>query len=316
MKSKNRLLTLLILSAGAGAVTAAINQTIKISAISKHLLNESDALLYKWRLGDIHYTKAGSGQPLVLIHDLDFASCGYEWNMLIHSLKEHYTIYTIDLLGCGRSEKPNLTYTNYLYVQLLCDFIRTEIGHKVNVIATGESTSFVTMACYSHSELFDKLMFINPESLINYCKVPGKYGKAYKLILDLPLIGTLLYSIACNRKHLSETFLKKHFYNPRSIRPVFIDKYYESAHLGDHPKAFYSSLKCNYAKCNIVNALKKIDNSIYIIGGMEKTSIKQIIEEYKLWNPAIEYTFIPNTKHLPQLENPCKLLEYIYIFFS
>lgn len=316
MKNKNRLLTLLILAAGAGAATAVINKTIKISATSKHLLDEQRPLSYRWRLGNIYYTKAGSGKPLLLIHDLDFASSGYEWNLLINSLKEHYTVYTIDLLGFGRSEKSNLTYTNYLYVQLLCDFVKSEIGCRTNVIATGESSSFVTMACSSSPDLFEKLMFINPESLLNFCLVPGKHGKMYKFILDLPLVGTLLYNIASSRSLLTETFRTKYFYNPYSVRPIFIDKYYESSHLGEYPKAVFSSLKCNYAKCNIVNALKSIDNSIYIIGGNTKEDIKESIQEYKTYNPAIEYSLIQNTRHLPQLENPSKLLEYIYIFFS
>ena len=64
----------------------------------------------------------------------------------------------MDLLGCGRSEKPNLTYTNYLYVQLISDFIQSEIGHRTDVIATGSSSSLIVMACANRSELFDLLI--------------------------------------------------------------------------------------------------------------------------------------------------------------
>ncbi|RGY97400.1 alpha/beta fold hydrolase [Clostridium sp. AM58-1XD] len=316
MKNKNRLLTLLILSAGAGAATAVINKAIKLSAASKHLLDEQHPFYFKWRLGDIYYTKSGSGQPLLLVHDLDYASSGSEWSAIINSLREHFTVYTIDLLGCGRSEKPNLTYTNYLYVQLLCDFIKSEIGHRTNIITTGESVSFVTMACNTEPDLFDRLMFINPKSLMDYCQVPGKHGKMYKFFLDLPLFGTLFYNIASSRRQLEELFRRKYFYNPYVVRPLYVDKYYEAAHLGECPKAVFSSLRCNYAKCNIVNAFKKINNSIYIIGGKANEDISEVIDEYKAYNPAIEYSLIPNTRLLPQLENSAKVLEYIYIFFS
>lgn len=141
MKTRNKLLTLLILSAGAATATAFINKAIKISATSKNVLNDPKSLCYKWRLGNIHYTKSGNGKPLLLIHDLTPASSGYEWTPLVNKLSENYTVYTIDLLGCGRSEKPNLTYTNYLYVQLLSDFIKSEIGHRTDVIATGASAA-------------------------------------------------------------------------------------------------------------------------------------------------------------------------------
>ena len=75
---------------------------------------------------------------------------------MIPMLKDHYTVYTIDLLGCGRSEKPNLTYTNFLYVQLISDFIKSEIGRRTDVVAVGASSSILTMACAYNPDLFDQ----------------------------------------------------------------------------------------------------------------------------------------------------------------
>ena len=57
MKSKNRLLTLMILAASAAAATAVLNKCIKITATSKNLLTQSKSLCFKWRFGTIHYTK-------------------------------------------------------------------------------------------------------------------------------------------------------------------------------------------------------------------------------------------------------------------
>ena len=51
MKTRNKLLTLLILSAGAATATAFINKAIKISATSKNVLNDPESMCYKWRLG-------------------------------------------------------------------------------------------------------------------------------------------------------------------------------------------------------------------------------------------------------------------------
>ena len=248
MKAKNKLLTLLILSAGAAAGTAAINKFIKMTAISRNLLAEPQSLCYKWRLGNIHYTKAGSGKPLLLIHDLNAVSSGYEWKQLISLLQEDYTVYTIDLLGFGRSEKPNMTYTNYLYVQLISDFIKSEIGHRVNVIATGESASIPVMACANNPELFDQLMFINPLSLLNFSLFPGKTARMYKFILDIPVLGTLLYHISCSKHTLTQEFATRGFYNPYLVKSTCIDSYYESAHLGNSPKSVYASIRCNYTK--------------------------------------------------------------------
>ena len=316
MKTRNKLLTLMIVSSGAAAGTALLNKCIAISASSKNILSEPASCCYKWRLGNIHYTKAGSGKPLLLIHDLTSASSGFEWNFISAKLSEAFTVYTIDLLGCGRSEKPYLTYTNYLYVQLISDFIKSEIGHRTDIIATGASSSLVTMACNNSPELFNQILFINPESLAACGQIPGKYSKFYKGFLDLPILGSLIYNIANSKEALKKEFAIDYFYNPYSVKASFIDAYYEAAHLGGSPKSIFASVKCYYTKCNINNALKKIDNSIYILGGSEVENIDQIIQEYKEVNPAIESSLIANTKKLPQMENPSEVLNIIHMFFA
>ena len=51
-----------------------------------------------------------------------------------------------------------------------------------------------------------------------------------------------------------------------------------------------------------------------MIGGEKEKDIKTTIENYKYYNAAIEEVYIPNTKHLPQLETPDEILEQIKIF--
>ena len=70
MKSKNKIITAVLLAVGAATGTALVNKYIKVSATSKKLLSHPEPSIYKWRLGDIYYTKTGTGKPLLLIHDL------------------------------------------------------------------------------------------------------------------------------------------------------------------------------------------------------------------------------------------------------
>lgn len=316
MQTKNKLLTLLVLSAGAAASIAAINKFIKVTAISKNILAEPEALCYKWRFGNIHYTKAGTGKPLLLIHNLNAASSGYEWNQMIPLLQEKYTVYTIDLLGCGRSEKPNMTYTNYLYVQLISDFIKSVIGHRTDIIASGESASIPVMACGTNPELFDQIMLVNPLSLLNSSMMPGKTAKIYKFCLDLPIIGTLIYHIASSRQNITDKLSANWFHNPYFVKAAQVDACYEAAHLGTSPRALYASVKCNYTKCNISNTLKKIDNSIYLVGGGDFEDMEERLNEYKNLNPAIETAIIPDAKALPHAETPTAFYKLVQTYFQ
>ena len=89
----------------------------------KDLLKSTASNYYNWRFGKIYYTKQGTGSPVLLIHDLTIYSSAYEWEALVKQLEKNHTVYCIDLPGCGRSDKQHITYTNYLYVQAISDFI-------------------------------------------------------------------------------------------------------------------------------------------------------------------------------------------------
>lgn len=309
MKTKNKLLTLMMLTGSACITIGSINKFIQIKATSKEYLGSKKSLCYKWRLGNIHYTKEGTGQPLLLIHNLSASSSGYEWHQLVPFLKDHYTVYTIDLLGCGRSEKPNLTYTNYLYVQLITDFIKSVIGHRTSIIASLESTLIPIMACSSNPDIFDQLLLINPPSIQECKQFSGHTSKIYKKLLDTPLIGTLLYNISSSKKELINYFKTIGFFNPYNTTHKLINTYYESAHLGLSPKSVYASVRCNYTKCNISHALKKINNSIYVISNSDKLN-------YHLYNSSIEFISINETKALPQLEKPHTLSKIIKTYLG
>ena len=76
---------------------------------------------YHWRFGDIYYTKKGKGSPILLIHDMLPGGSGYEWGKIEDDLALEHTVYNLDLPGCGRSEKSGITYTNFVYVQAICN---------------------------------------------------------------------------------------------------------------------------------------------------------------------------------------------------
>ena len=85
-----------------------INKFVYFSATLDNLLSNPSGSYYEWKFGKIYYIKKGDGKPLLLIHDLTTSSSAYEWNKVIDKFSKTNTVYCLDLLGCGRSDKPNL----------------------------------------------------------------------------------------------------------------------------------------------------------------------------------------------------------------
>lgn len=316
-KAKKRLLTSSILITASTAAIYIINKMINASAVFKNLLSPQDNNFYEWRFGNIYYKKSGNGEPILLIHDLNVYGNDYEFSKLTHELEKNHTVYTIDLLGCGRSDKPKITYTNFLYVQLITDFVKNVIKQKTNVIVSGLSSSFVIMTCLNDNNVFEKIMMISPEDLAVLNKTPTKQSKIAKFMLELPIIGTLLYHMIVCKPNVELLFTEKYLFNPFHTEQSYIDTYYESAHKeNSNGKYLQSSITGNYVYCNIAHALKEINNSIFILSGEKTEGIQETTALYKSLNSSIESELIEKAKQMPHMENPKKVLEIIDIFFS
>lgn len=315
-KYMDKKLTTTVLLAGTSvAAIHGINRVHTSLCTVKNLLNNSENYYYEWRFGKIRYQKKGSGSPLLFIHDLTVGSSNYEFHRLINNLTEKHEVYSLDLLGYGMSDKPAMTYTNNLYEQLITDFIKNVIGRKTSVVVTGESVPFVIMSCHNYPDIFNKMIYINPQSLYLQNQIPSRQTSLFKLLIESPVIGTFIYHLFSNRPSIEKAFYQTNFYNPEEVREKYVYNYLEAAHLGGYNSKYaFASYTGKYMNMNILNELKEINNSILIIGGEKEKEIKTIIENYKYYNASIEECFIPETKHLPQLEAPDEILEQIRIF--
>ncbi len=289
-----------------------INKFIDSTSEIKNLLHTNSGHYFEWRYGSIFYTKHGKGSPILLIHDLHPASSSFEWIKLIQKLEKTHTVYAIDLLGCGHSDKPNLTYTNYMYVQLITDFAKKIIGERTNIIATGDSCSFALMAANMEHTVFGKLFFISPPSLDSLQKNPSKKNNFLKNILETPVVGTFFYNILMMESNIDHLFEEEYYQKKELISVKMKDTYYESAHT-KHSGGRYllGSILGNYTNINIIPALKRIENPIFLIGNRETDESFQILDSYIKYDERIETAYISNCKKLPQLEAPDKLYKIL-----
>lgn len=313
MKQKGKTIVVL---AGLAAVTIHIINRVQYSRSTiKNVLACTENCYYEWRFGKIRYIKKGSGSPILLLHDLTVGSSSYEFHKLIDTLSKNHEVYALDFLGYGLSDKPNMTFTNYLYVQLLVDFIKNVIGHKTDILACGDAAPVCIMTCHNEPELFNKLILINPQSLYHLNQIPSKRTKILKVLFDTPILGTFIYNMLTTRNMFEKSFREEYFSNPYSIEEKDILSYIEAAHTPDYNSKYsFASYTGKYMNCNIVHALKEINHSIYIIGGEDKTDNHTIIDNYVYYNSAIETDFISKTKQLPHLEKPEEVLSMIELF--
>ena len=164
------------------------NEYIMKIATSKDLLKKDNGEYYSFKYVKVFYKVSGEGKPIILIHDINESSSSMEWCHLEKELSKTNKVYTIDLLGCGRSDKPKLNYNSFLYVQLINDFIRDVIGEPTDIIATGKSVSPVIMSTKLREEGVDRIILINTADLVELGDIPERFAKLKKSVITCPII--------------------------------------------------------------------------------------------------------------------------------
>lgn len=312
MSKNNTFKKIVIGAVTIGAAMYAANELIIKFANSKNLLKKDEGKYYSFNYGNIFYKVSGEGEPVLLIHDINECSSGMEWVYLEKKLSQTHKVYTIDLLGCGRSDKPKLTYNSFLYVQLITEFIRDVIGEPANIIATGKSVAPVIMAAKLKEELVKRIMLINPSDLADLNNVPSTFDKVKKYLFSCPLLGTFLYHMLHTNDCVFNEFLNNYFSDANADFSELCEYYYESAHKDKSgSKYLYASIEGRSLNLNINHGLKILDKDIIVVSGNDYYESDYVPAEYAELNENVECISIMETSYLPQLEAPTKVMDII-----
>jgi pimeloyl-ACP methyl ester carboxylesterase len=163
----------------------------------------------------IHYTKQGTGSPLILVHG--FAGSLYTWRHLIPLLAGNYTVYAYDMLGFGFSDKPpDGNYEMQDQGRLLIDFM--EALNLPSARLVGHSMGGVVIACAAIEAPLkvESLVMIEPGF---YTKTGPEFLNHLFFPLDR-LMAKQFYS-----RGMRKRFLTGSFYNKSLVTDEVIDAY-------------------------------------------------------------------------------------------
>ncbi|MFM6202161.1 MAG: alpha/beta fold hydrolase, partial [Dolichospermum sp.] len=118
-----------------------------------------------WRGWQTRYTyirpvKDHLGQtPLILLHGFG-ASIGH-WRHNLEVLGEHNTVYALDMIGFGASEKAATNYNVELWVEQVYDFWKTFIGQPVVLVGNSIGSLISLVAAATHTDMVKGIVMIS-----------------------------------------------------------------------------------------------------------------------------------------------------------
>src|SRR6476620_8265857 len=163
---------------------------------------------FDWRNRRISFPRRGSGPPILLVHGIHAAAWSYEWHDNVDYLARSNTVYTIDLLGFGRSDRPAIRYSGRLYISLISDFVDQVIGDPCVLIATSLSGAYAIVLGARDPQRFPAIGLIAPTGLVRLNRPAGVSGEAGQLAVQAPIVGTAMFNGLVSRRSI-RYYLKK-----------------------------------------------------------------------------------------------------------
>jgi pimeloyl-ACP methyl ester carboxylesterase len=202
---------------------------------------------WQWRNQSIFYVKAGKKQrdrpPLLMVHG--FGASTDHWRKNLAGLQENFEVWAIDLLGFGRSAKPDSVYSGDLWRDQLHDFIAEVIGQPALVV--GNSLGGYACLCVAadYGEVVAGAILINsagPFSRNFPEKQPNSFQKVIRSLLLSPIISYGIFQFVRRRSAIRKT-LEKVYLDRSAVTEQLVEDIYRPSCDRGAVKVFASVFK-------------------------------------------------------------------------
>ncbi len=216
---------------GSAAMVVGANAALAATAPALWPTLPGDTKRYSWRDGEISYAVRGSGTPLLLLHGIYATACGYEMRRVFAPFSERYRVYCPDLIGFGLSDRPAITYTPAVFMQMIRDFVQDVIGRSCIVVASSLTAAYVIQLAFDHPGLFRRLVLALPTGLGQLEeRTPSATKTAGAALLAAPVIGEALFNALVSKPSLRYFLEKQSYYDTSAVTDEMIAYYHAAGH--------------------------------------------------------------------------------------
>jgi pimeloyl-ACP methyl ester carboxylesterase len=297
-----RLRTALMAIGGIGGGLTLYNR--RLERIGGRLPNRlgGEVRRYRWRGGDLAYSVAGEGEPLLLLHGVYAGASSFEFRKNFEELSKSFRVYALDLLGCGMSERPTRRYAPEDVASQVEDFVREEIGDSAHLVASSLSAALLVPAAVRSPRLFRKLILICPTGYGTLDRRSGRLGDVIYGLFLAPVLGNTLYHAIVSLWGIRYYLGNMVYHDAELVTEELIDDYYRTSHqVGARyfPAAFVSG-KLNLG---IADLWPRVPHRTLICWGLEaRTTPVREAQRFVQHNPRSEPRIFKDAGLLPHDE--------------
>jgi pimeloyl-ACP methyl ester carboxylesterase len=185
---------------------------------------------YRWRGGDLAYSVAGEGEPLLLVHGVYAGASSFEFRRNFQELSKSFRVYALDLLGCGMSERLSRRYEPEDVASQVEDFVREEIGGSAHLVASSLSGALVMPAVVRSPRLFRKLVLICPTGYGTLDRPSGRLGAVIYGLFLAPILGNTLYHAIVSERGIRYYLGRMAYHDADLVTEELVEDYHRISH--------------------------------------------------------------------------------------
>ena len=310
MRIKNVALRGALAGSAAAAGAAAFNRLVAQPAGSLPNLIGGDEGTYEWH-GDaggphrVAYTRRGAGPAVLLVHGVHAAGWSYEWRHNVDELAREHTVYTVDLLGFGRSDRPVIDYSARLHVSLLLDFAADVVAAPCALVGSSLGAAFAVAAAARAPGRFPAVVLVGPVGITHLSRPPEPAHDATYALLRSPLAGSALFNALVARPSML-SFLRRAYADDRHVTPELLDAYWRAAHQpgARYAAAAFVGMRLNL---NVRDAARRLRQPVLVAWGDQAREVPRAeLAAYEALVPHARVVHFEACGSLPHDERPAE----------
>ncbi|WP_211061936.1 alpha/beta fold hydrolase [Aquimarina sp. MMG015] len=267
---------------------------------------------YTYKNYQIFYKEEGVGEPLILVHG--FPTSSWDWSKIWGTLAEKYSVYAIDMLGYGFSDKPSdFKYTIASQVDIWEAFLKQKGIVSFHILAHdyGDTVVQEMLARLKENPAYE--FDIKSVCFLNGGMFPETNFPTLTQKMLLTPFGAILKHFM-GRNTLAKNF-KKIFGSDTQPSEQEIDDFWETIAYNSGknviPKLIKYLKERDTYKIRWREAIQYTDMPKRLIdGAVDPISGKHMAEFYKEIVPNADVVLLDAIGHYPQTEAPNEVLHH------
>ena len=269
----------------------------------------------------LHYVKAGSGEPLVLVHGVP--KTWYYWHRVIPLLSKHFTVIVPDVRGFGDSQRP---FDGYDMKTISDDIVALldRLGHQTfNIAGEDWGAAFAYAVAAEHPENVRKLSFgemlLPGFNLEAWSDLKAENVQTNRWIWHVNFFHVRDFPellITGREKLFWSTWMKNETYDPSAIDETAVDEWARCSAAPGGLRAILEVYRATFKNIDDGNRWAKTKlmmpvltiGSQYFVGEESRRQMERVCDHVK-------YVEL-DCGHSMALERPEKLAEAMREFFA